>query len=137
MIGIFDTSVQEGVDPRSFDNGLGSEPLQTIKELKFSSHMLKNSWQTVLGYVNLGKRDPFMENCLRDLALALDGATDEQFLQCRKFLLAEIKSLASRGFGPSRRGVRKAVLRHTLEQASRAWPRIARLLQQRSSEVDR
>jgi len=98
--------------------------------------MLKNSWQTVLGYYKLGHLDSFVESCLNDLELALDGATDEQFLQCRRFLLSEMRALPSRGSGPSRKRVREAVLRRTLDQASQTWPRIAILLQGRSAEVD-
>ena len=118
----------EGVDPRSLDSGLGSEPLRTIKEIRFNSRLLKNSWQTVLGYYMHGQRDPFVESCISDLALALDGVSDEKFVQCRRLLLKEIGRLKDRGSGPSRRRTRETVVRRTLEEAARTWPRIVMLL---------
>ena len=119
----------EGVDPRSRDNGLGSEPLRTIRNLRFNSRMLKNSWQTVLGYYMVGHRDPFVESCLGDLALALDGASDEQFVQCRRLLLREIGQLKDRGMGPTRRRTREAAVQRTLEEAARTWPRLRMMLE--------
>jgi len=117
----------EGTDPHSFDNGLGSEPLRTIKEVRFNSSLLKNSWQTVLGYYMKGQRDPFVESCMRDLALALDGTSDEQFVQCRRLLLKEIGRLKDRGSGRARMRTRQTVVHRTLEVAARTWPRIAML----------
>jgi len=117
----------EGTDPHSFDNGLGSEPLRTIKEVRFNSSLLKNSWQSVLGYYMKGQRDPFVESCMRDLALALDGVSDEQFVQCRRLLLKEICRLKDRGSGRTRMRTRQTVVRLTLEEAAGTWPRIAML----------
>jgi len=121
----------EGIDPRSIDSGLGTDPLQTIKDVKFNSHLLKNSWQSVLGYYRLGKRDLFLESCLQDLILALDGATDEQFLACRRLLLKEARMIKSRGSGPARGKTRQAVLQHTLVQAKKTWPRLRLMLEER------
>lgn len=118
----------EGTDPRSFDNGLGSEPLRTIKELRFNSRLLRNSWQSVLGYYMQGQRDPFVESCMRDLALALDCVPDKQFVQCRRLLLKEIGRLEDRGSGPSRRKTRQTVVQRTLDAAAQTWPRVAMLL---------
>ena len=118
----------EGADPHSFDNGLGSEPLRTIKEVRFNSSLLKNSWQTVLGYYMHGQRDPFVESCMRDLAIALDGTSDEQFVQCRRLLLREIRQLKDRGSGRARSRIRQTVVERTLEAAARTWPKIAMLL---------
>jgi len=123
----------ERVDPHSFDEGLGTDPLQTIKDVKFNSLLLKNSWQSVLGYYRLGKRDSFLESCLRDLVLALDGATDEQFLACRRFMLKDIRALKEKGSGPARKKTRLAVLQRTLAEATRAWPRLAMLVSERES----
>ena len=125
------TGTQEGIDPHSFDNGLGSDPLQTIRELRMNSKMLKNTWQTVLGYYRLTKRNYFLETCLRDLQTALDGVSDEQFLQCRRLLLKEVRNIVEKGAGPSRKQVRQAVVRRTIEEAARTWPRIALLLRQK------
>ena len=122
----------EGTDPQSFDNGLGSEPLQTIKDLRFNSSLLRNSWQTVLGYYMKGQRDPFVESCMRDLALALDGISDEQFVQCRRLLLKEIGRLKDRGSGRARMRTRQMVVQLTLEEAARTWPRISMLLKGRT-----
>jgi len=129
--GGFSKSAHEGVDPRSLDSGLGSEPLQLIRDLKSNSALLVNSWQTVLGYYLLGKRDTFVESCLSDLMVALDGTSDEQFLQCRKLLLKEIRAITDRGLGPSRKKTRQAVVLRALEEATRAWPRIAVLLHEK------
>jgi hypothetical protein len=117
----------EGADPHSFDNGLGSEPLRTIKEVRFNSSLLKNSWQTVLGYYMHGQRDPFVESCMRDLAVALDGTSDEQFVQCRRLLLKQIGRLKDRGLGRARMRTRQTVVQLTLEEAAQTWPRIAML----------
>jgi hypothetical protein len=116
------------VDPHSLDNGLGSEPVSMIRELKFASRMLTNSWQTVLGYYRIGRADTFLESCLSDLSLALDTATDEQFLQCRRLLLKEIGNLTERGSGPARKKSRQTVLHRTLEQVSQIWPNIVKPL---------
>lgn len=66
----------DATDPQSYDNGLGSEPLGTIRDLRFNSKMLRNSWQVVLGNYEKGLHDRFIEGCLKDLFRALDGATD-------------------------------------------------------------
>ena len=122
----------ECTDPHSLDNGLGSEPLQTIRELRFNSSLLKNSWQSVLGYYWMGHRDSFVEGCMRELTIALDGVSDEQFVQCRRFLLREIRQLKDRGSGPSRRTARRKVVLRTLEEAAKAWPRVALILKART-----
>lgn len=123
--------MHEAIDPHSFDNGLGSEPLQTIQELRFKTHLLKNTWQVVLGYYKHGLGNSFVEACLRDLTIALDGATDEQFLQCRRLMLQEIRRMtASSGPKQSRKKMRQTVVRRTLEQAARTWPRIEILLRE-------
>jgi hypothetical protein len=102
----------------------GPAPLQTIKDVKFNSSLLKNPWQSVLGYYRLGKRGPFLERCMQDLVLALDGATDEQFLACRRLLLKEIRALKEKGAGPARKKARQAVLQRPLAEAKRVWPRL-------------
>jgi hypothetical protein len=121
-----------GIDPHSFDNGLGSEPLQTIRDLRFNSKMLKNSWQSVLGYLMIGHRDSFVENCMRDLTVMLDGIPDDQFVQCRRLLLKEIARMKDRGSGPSRRRARQQAIQRTLEEAARTWPRIRFMLRSRA-----
>ena len=121
----------EEVDLHSLDGGLGTDSLQTVKDVRFNSLLLKNTWQCVLGYLKLGKRDLFVERRLEDLIVALDGASDEQFLACRNLMLKEIRSLANRGFGPARRETRKAVLGRTLEAARQTWPRLASRLEGR------
>jgi hypothetical protein len=126
ITGIADMSAHGGVDPHSFDSGLGTDPLQTIRDVKFNSQLLKNSWQSVLGYYRLGKREPFLESCLRDLVLALDGASDEQLLACRRLLLKEVRLINDKGPGPARKKVRQVVLGHVLAQAKQVWPRLAR-----------
>lgn len=122
----------EGSDPHSFDNGLGSEPLQTIKDVRFNSRLLRNSWQSGLGYYIMGQRDPFVEGCMRDLSLLLDSVPDEQFVQCRRLLLREIHQLKDKGSGRSRRAKRDEVVQRTVEEAARVWPRIAMRLRQRA-----
>lgn len=124
----------EATDPHSFDNGLGSEPLQTIKDLRFNSRMLRSSWQSVFGYYKKGQTDPFVESCMRDLALVLDGVSDEQFVQCRRLLRKEIGQLKDRGSGRARRRTRQVVIQRTLEEAALTWPRISVLLKRRASE---
>lgn len=128
------SSWNEATDPHSFDNGLGSEPLQTIRELRFNSRLLLNTWQTVLGYYKRGHGNPLVEACLRDLTLALNGASDEQFGQCRRLLLREIRRMtASEGSKISRKKIRQIVVRRTLEQAAQTWPRIGALLRARDA----
>ena len=133
MAGSLGMRTHEGVDPHSFDGGLGTDPLQTIKDVKFNSSLLKNSWQSVIGYYRLGKRDQFLERCLQDLVLALDGATDEQFLACRRLMVKEIRGLKERGSGPASKRTRREVLQRTLTEAKRTWPRLARLVARRES----
>ena len=122
----------EATDPHSFDNGLGSEPLQTIRELRFNSHLLLNTWQTVLGYYKRGHGNPFVEACLRDLSLALNGVSDEQFLQCRRLLFREIgRMTTSEEPKQSRRKTRQMVVKRILEQAAQTWPRIGTVLREK------
>lgn len=124
----------EATDPHSFDNGLGSEPLQMIRELRFNSHLFRNTWQVVLGYYKQGLGNPLVEGCLRDLTIALNGATDEQFLQCRRFMLQEIRRITtSNGPKHSRKKIKQTVVRRTLEQAAQTWPRIGILLREREA----
>jgi len=128
------SSWSEATDPHSFDDGLGSEPLQTIRELRFNSRLLLNTWQTVLGYYKRGHGNPLVEACLRDLTLALNGTSDEQFVQCRRLMLREIgKMTASKGLKQSRKEIRQMVVRRTLEQAAQTWPRIGALLRARDA----
>jgi len=88
----------------------------------------------VFGYYKMGQTDPFVENCMRDLTLVLDGVSDEQFVQCRRLLLKEIGQLKNRGSGPARRRTRQVVIQGTLEAAALTWPRISVLLKKRASE---
>jgi len=123
---------RDATDPRSFDSGLGSEPLQTIQSVKFHSHLLRNTWQVVAGNAQKGQGDSFVESCLRDLFNALDGASDEQVSQCRAFMLQQIRDL--RRFAEvwkSRKAARKFVVARTVDEAARTWPRIGRLLRER------
>jgi hypothetical protein len=121
----------EGVNPRSYDNGLGSEPLTTIREVRFESRMLVNTWQVVWGHYNRGHHNTFIENCMRDLASALDGVSDEAFLQCRRFLMGQVKRMSTSNFRLSRTKARRLVVQATLEEAGRTWPRVALMLAQR------
>lgn len=133
MVDSWGVHTHKGVDSHRFDGDLGTDPLQTIKDVKFNSPLLVNSWQSVLGYYRLGKHDYFLESCLQDLVLALDGATDEQFLACRRVLLKEIRALRDKGSGRARKKTRQEVLRRTLAEAKRAWHRLAMLVRERES----
>ncbi len=118
----------DATDPRSFDNGLGSEPLQTIRNLRYRSRLLKNSWQVVLGNYNHGLHDHLAESCLRDLGAILDGATDEQIVQCRNYALRTLHDLSDYSeLLKSGRKTRRFVLGRTIQEAVRAWPRLGSL----------
>ena len=120
--------VRDAVDPRSHDNGLGTEALQTIRNLRYRSRLLKNTWQVVLGNYNHGLRDTFVESCLRDLDEILDGATAEQMNQCRNLTLRTLRDLSSyEELLKSRRKAKRLALRRTIQEAVRAWPRLGNL----------
>lgn len=115
----------EAVDPHSFDNGLGSEPFRTIRDVKEGTSLLNNTWQVVLGYYRMGIGDSFTEGCLRALDMALDGANYEQFQQCRCFMLTEIRRMRLfEELWKSRRKAKQFVVRRTLQAALRTWPRL-------------
>ena len=115
----------DATDPRSFDNGLGSEPLQTVRNVKFRSKLLRNSWQVVLGNYNHGLHNHFKESCMRDLNAILDGATDEQMNQCRNYALGTLRDLSAYGelLKPGKKA-RQFVLKRTILEAVKTWPRL-------------
>ena len=120
--------VRDAIDPRSYDNGLGGEPLQTIREVRFKSKLLKNSWQVVLGHYNHGLRNSFEESCLRDLGVILDGATDEQMNQCRNFILRILRDFSPYGEVLSKKKAKQFALKRTIQEAVKTWPRLSTLI---------
>jgi hypothetical protein len=87
--------------------------------------MLRNSWQVVLGNHEKGLHDSLKEGCLRELFVALDGASDEKVLQRREYAVCALGEILSFGDAlKSRQKAKQLTIKLTLREAVETWPRL-------------